>query len=1533
MENLNVIVTETPEVIKVTITDYQEIVSTFIKTQSGTDFVTEAPIDGSTYGRKNKAWTNVDVVPQVNSDWNSTTGVSEILNKPNTITAQQSADITTNNAKVGITPTQASDIVDNNAKVGITPTQASDIVANNSKVGITPTQSSDIVNNNAKVGITPTQASDITTNNAKVGITPTQASDIVTNNSKVGITPTQASDIVTNNAKVGITPTQASDITTNNSKVGITPTQASDITTNNSKVSFPEAPNDNKQYARKDLGWEEVTASSGTVDGTGTTNYVAKWQDSDTIEDSVIYDDGTNVGIGTSSPSSILETSSNGNLVTITQSSAGNIFNGIRFKAYSGGINGGLIWNQATGEVRLSTLTSYFPTFYSNGSEAMRINTAGNVGIGTTGPISKFSVLGDSSTSNIPTVRVESSNSVSNIHFLTASTGSNAATDGFYVGVNGTTAYILNRESTSLYLGTNGNIIQTISSSGNVGIGTTSPSDKLEVGGTSGNTNMIISDSSANSEVGIKLQNDVKTWTIQNWGSGGDNLRILNNAGNTIQLWDDNGNVGIGTTTPTEKLHVFGGASAIRIESTTNEASLKYDNSTTTARIKLANNDLKTELGGSEVMRILANGNVGIGTTAPAFKLDVESTSVSVARFKSTGSKAIIYLSEADDGGLISTEANRLCFGSSAGVSAANMNYHMGTQRLGIGTASPTEKLEVDGNAKATSFIKDGGTSAEYLMADGSVTSGAGGGVTKIIAGTNVTISPVGGTGDVTINASGGGGSSNWTLTGNDIYNSNSGNVGIGTASPSGNLHVSKGTTNTYPTPSTNADVFIVENKNAGNGVGGGMTIFADNGGTGNIYFGDEQSNQVAGITCDNMNGNTELFFTTNGNNERLRIDGNGNVGIGTTSPTEKLEVSEGYILSSGASTSHGFELQRTGSDTYQLRHLDGGLTVFNSTDSRKEMTFDGAGNVGIGTTSPSEKLSVISSDNLGTTEIISAYSLSESQSTSLGYNSLIGSYSLSIITKSIQPITFQINSVEKMRIASDGNVGIGTTAPSRLLDVDGIQGWSEGTNIEKAYLNPTSTGTDFNLFGDNGDIRFDSRSGSNSYINTGNLGIGTTSPSYKLHNIGTSRLEGRVTLGGNVNNFIQGTGSSLDFKSNGEYNFTKGANTLLRILSTGNVGIGTTSPSANLEITSTLNQQHLYVQGSYAEGIGALARIKTTANGNALLVESATVSDSREIFEIKNLNGTVLKVQGDGKLQISEYGSGTFTGTAVYTLGVDSSGNIIETTAGSGGGSQWTATGNNIYNNNSGNIGIGVTSPGAKLEVVGQDANFFSTTSNQRVKIGRFPTEMFDVYVDDSSIILTATQDSDNNGNHSYILDREFAGTGDNNFEIRKSNSTQLLIDKDGKVGIGTTTPSSKLTVAGADGSAPLMSIKNTSTSTANDSVLSFNRDNSDTLGYSIGVNSADDSFNLSGVGNGINNTIRLKVLSNGDVGIGTTTPSSKLQVAGGVQMADDTDTASADKVGTQRYRADSNNSYVDMCMQTGATTYEWVNIVQNNW
>ena len=59
----------------------------------------------------------------------------------------------------------------------------------------------------------------------------------------------------------------------------------------------------------------------------------------------------------------------------------------------------------------------------------------------------------------------------------------------------------------------------------------------------------------------------------------------------------------------------------------------------------------------------------------------------------------------------------------------------------------------------------------------------------------------------------------------------------------------------------------------------------------------------------------------------------------------------------------------------------------------------------------------------------------------------------------------------------------------------------------------------------------------------------------------------------------------------------------------------------------------------------------------------------------------------------------------------------------------------------------------------------------------------------------------------------------------------------------------------------------------------------------------------------------------------------SQRAIVDGGIRIANDNSIASASNVGTLRYRTSGNNSYVDMSMQTGASTYAWVNIVQNTW
>ena len=82
---------------------------------------------------------------------------------------------------------------------------------------------------------------------------------------------------------------------------------------------------------------------------------------------------------------------------------------------------------------------------------------------------------------------------------------------------------------------------------------------------------------------------------------------------------------------------------------------------------------------------------------------------------------------------------------------------------------------------------------------------------------------------------------------------------------------------------------------------------------------------------------------------------------------------------------------------------------------------------------------------------------------------------------------------------------------------------------------------------------------------------------------------------------------------------------------------------------------------------------------------------------------------------------------------------------------------------------------------------------------------------------------------------------------------------------------------------------------------------------------------------------TTKVTITRGGDMGIGTTTPRAKLDVDGGVKVANDTDNAIAVKAGTLRYRylpdTPKSQSKVDMCMQTGPSTYAWVNIVTNTW
>ena len=175
--------------------------------------------------------------------------------------------------------------------------------------------------------------------------------------------------------------------------------------------------------------------------------------------------------------------------------------------------------------------------------------------------------------------------------------------------------------------------------------------------------------------------------------------------------------------------------------------------------------------------------------------------------------------------------------------------------------------------------------------------------------------------------------------------------VGIGTSSPSKKLHV-------YNTAS--ADVALLESTQVFSTLAfksstNSSTVTVGIDGAGNASF-------------ENKLSTGNMTFVTNGS-ERMRIDSSGRVGIGTTSPTEKLTVN-GAILASGAlqddrtsTAAIDFTSNVTRFVSYGASGVGGQFafrTASGGASSAERVRIDFDGNVGIGTTDPADKLDIM---------------------------------------------------------------------------------------------------------------------------------------------------------------------------------------------------------------------------------------------------------------------------------------------------------------------------------------------------------------------------------------------------------------------------------------------------------------------------------------------------------------------------------------------------------------------------------------------
>jgi hypothetical protein len=274
--------------------------------------------------------------------------------------------------------------------------------------------------------------------------------------------------------------------------------------------------------------------------------------------------------------------------------------------------------------------------------------------------------------------------------------------------------------------------------------------------------------------------------------------------------------------------------------------------------------------------------------------------------------------------------------------------------------------------------------------------------------------------------------------------------LGIGTSSPSQKLDIRGSIYVQRDTNPTNAVALQLTNQTTVSNNGCRLSFDAYNVGS-----------SAFGVPSDSA---SLAFYTGGVTTERMRLDASGNLGIGTSSPGDKL-VASGGIHSTGnvSSLASGQSIFMAAYTTYgriEARDWTGAAWL-------PIAIAPNGGNVGIGTSSPAYKLDVVTAGTSGarvTTAEYGQFVLTDG-TRSMYLQNYVGLGSIG--TSSNNALGFAINSVEKMRLDTSGNLGIGTTSPTSYANfiyqtIQGTNGAginlrnTAGTALSEIYQNST---------------------------------------------------------------------------------------------------------------------------------------------------------------------------------------------------------------------------------------------------------------------------------------------------------------------------------------------------------------------------------------------------------------------------------------------------------------------------------------------